>query len=85
MHADLVVVKVDSVNKWSQHGKFVEQMIFYKHSDKHGIIDNARVKRSGKKEGYILTSAAKHLWSGAAEHHLSRIKVLVNSISFHFI
>jgi hypothetical protein len=36
-------------------------MIFYKHSDKHGIIDNARVKRPGKKEGYILTSAAKQL------------------------
>jgi hypothetical protein len=51
-----VLVEVDS----SQHGKFIEQMIFYKHSDKHGIIDNARVKRSGK-EGYILTSAAKHL------------------------
>jgi len=70
---DLVLVELDLVNKWSQHGKFVEQMIFYK----HGIIDNARVKRWGK-EGYILTNAAKHLWSGAAEHHLSKIKVLAN-------
>jgi hypothetical protein len=77
VHVDLVIVEVDSMNKWSQHGKFVEQMILYKHSDKHGIIDNASVKRSGK-EGYILTSAAKHLWSGAAEHHWYRIKVLAN-------
>lgn len=86
VHVDLELVEVYSTNKWSQHGKFVEQILFYKHSDKHGIIDNASVKRPGKKEGYnILTSAAKHLWSGAAEHHWSRIKVLANWISFNLI
>jgi hypothetical protein len=39
VHVDLVLVEMDLMNKWNQHGKFVEQMIFYK----HGIIDNARV------------------------------------------
>jgi hypothetical protein len=61
VHVDLVLVEVDLVNKWSQHGKIIEQMIFYKHFDKHGIIDNPRVKRSRKKKGYILTNVAKHL------------------------
>jgi len=78
VHVDLVLVEKDLMSKWSQHGKFVEQMIFYKHFDKHGIIDNARIKRSRKKKGYILTSVAKHLLSRVAEHHLSKIKVLAN-------
>jgi hypothetical protein len=53
VHVDLVLVEVDLVNKWSQHGKFVEQTILYKHFDKHGIIDNPREKIK-KEEGIYI-------------------------------
>jgi hypothetical protein len=59
-HVDLVLVEVDLVNNWSQHGKIVEQTIFYKHFDKHGIIDNARVN-------WWSAFGLSACWSGLSE------------------
>jgi len=57
---DLVLVEVDLVNKWSQDGKIGEQTIFYKHFDKHGIIDNARVN-------WWSACGLSACWSGLSE------------------
>ncbi len=42
--------------------------MFWYH-DKHDIIDNIRMKLSGKNEGYIQTGDVKHLRLGTKEHH----------------